>query len=156
MEHNRGIDGDVGSWHGGCREEKWIETLHREQEPDMIDKNNIIGYLESGIRAEALRQKAIASNVANSQTPGYRRLDVQFSALMEEAMSGGAEVEPEELAGQVFKPMTTPVDSKGNDVSLDSEIGELVKNTLTQKAYMKLLANKYRQLESAMSTGSGG
>lgn len=113
---------------------------------------NIVGYLEAGIRAEGLRQKAIASNVANSQTPGYRRIDVRFADLVADAMQR-ADSDPDEIEGEMFKPMTTPVDSHGNDVNLDAEIGEMVKNTLTQKTYMRLLARKYRQVETAIGTG---
>jgi flagellar basal-body rod protein FlgB len=116
---------------------------------------NIVGYLEAGIRAEGLRQKAIASNVANSQTPGYRRIDVRFADLVADAMEK-ADSDPDEIEGEFFKPMQTPVDSKGNDVNLDGEIGEMVKNSLTQKTYMRLLARKYRQIETAIGTGSGG
>jgi flagellar basal-body rod protein FlgB len=118
----------------------------------MIEKTtNIVGYLESGIRAEALRQKAIASNIANSETPGYQRVDVRFADLVANAMESGGE--PDEIEGEFFKPMNTEVNSKGNDVSLDAEIGEMVKNSLLHKTYMKLLARKYRQVETAINTG---
>jgi flagellar basal-body rod protein FlgB len=113
---------------------------------------NIVGYLEAGIRAEGLRQKAIASNVANSQTPGYRRIDVRFADLVADAMERD-DTDPADVEGELFKPMQTPIDSNGNDVNLDGEIGDLVKNTLIQKTYMKLLGRKYRQIETAMNTG---
>jgi flagellar basal-body rod protein FlgB len=118
----------------------------------MIEKTtNIVGYLEAGIRAEGLRQKVIASNVANSETPGYQRVDVKFATLVAEAMEGRGE--PEDIEPEIFKPRNTAVNAKGNDVELDAEIGEMVKNTLLQKTYMKLLARKYRQMETAINTG---
>ena len=113
---------------------------------------NIVGYLESGIRAEVLRQKAIASNVANSQTPGYRRIDVRFADIVAEAMEKGQDGEADKLEAEMFHPMNTTVDGKGNDVNLDMEIGELVKNTLLQKTYMRLLGDKYRKIDQAIST----
>jgi flagellar basal-body rod protein FlgB len=120
----------------------------------MVDKTaNIAGYLESAIRAEGLRQQAIASNIANSQTPGYRRIDVRFSDLVAEAMAGGEDA-PEEIKGLLVRPMNTPVDARGNDVNLDAELGEMVKNTLLQKTYVRLLARKYRQVEMAIGTGA--
>lgn len=118
----------------------------------MADKAlNITGYLESAIRAESLRQKAIASNIANSQTPGYRRIDVRFADIVAAAMEGDSDVQPNELEGELFRPLDTPVNASGNDVDLDSEIGEMVKNTLLQKAYMRLLARKYRMIETAIN-----
>ena len=47
--------------------------------PQPVD---IVGLLESGIRAEETRQRTIASNIANLETPGYRRLDVRFEELL--------------------------------------------------------------------------
>ncbi len=116
---------------------------------------NITGYLESAIKAETMRQKAIASNVANSQTPGYRRIDVRFADIVAEAMERGDDSEANELEGELIQPLSTPVDGSGNDVDLDSEMGQLVKNSLLQKTYMRLLARKYRQIETAMNTGTG-
>jgi flagellar basal-body rod protein FlgB len=133
------------------------ETLHiRKQEQQMADDTlNITGYLESAIRAETLRQKAIASNVANSQTPGYRRIDVRFADVVAEAMERGSDAEADEVEGELFRPLNMPVDTSGNDVDLDTEMGELVKNSLLQKTYMRLLARKYRQIETAINTGTG-
>jgi flagellar basal-body rod protein FlgB len=116
---------------------------------------NITGYLESAIKAEGMRQKAIASNVANSQTPGYRRIDVRFADIVAEAMERGDDSEAGELEGELIQPLNTPVDGSGNDVDLDTEMGQLVKNSLLQKTYMRLLARKYRQIETAMNTGAG-
>ena len=47
----------------------------------MFKTNNIVDVVEAGIKAESLRQKTIANNVANLQTPGYRRVDVKFKEL---------------------------------------------------------------------------
>jgi flagellar basal body rod protein FlgB len=88
-------------------------------------------------------------------SPGYRRIDVRFAELVAGAMER-ADSDPDAIEGELFRPMQTSVDSKGNDVNLDAEIGEMVKNTLTQKTYMRLLARKYRQVETAINTGGGG
>ena len=42
--------------------------------------------LEAGIQAENLRNKAIANNVANLETPGYRKLDIKFEELLAKAL----------------------------------------------------------------------
>ena len=116
----------------------------------MVGGSDITSYLEAGVRAETLRQQAIASNIANSQTPGYRRIDVRFAELVAEAIERG---DAEDIDAEILRPMATPVDGKGNDVSLDAEMGEMVRNTLLQKAYMRLLAGKYRKVEAAINTG---
>ena len=117
----------------------------------MSKMNNIIDVLDAGIRAENLKQRAIAGNVANLETPGYRRVDVNFKDLLAKAMEATGDVDPADIGGEVFQPNNTPVKSNGNDVSLEIEIGDMVKNTLRHKTYIRLLQKKYAQMELAMN-----
>ena len=117
----------------------------------MAGNATIIDYLEAGIKGAGIRQAAIANNIANIGTPGYRRMAVEFERRLAGAMADGKSVDPEELAKEVMRPKTTPVDANGNDVMLEMEIGEMVKNTGMQKTYLRLLARTYRKMESAMS-----
>jgi flagellar basal-body rod protein FlgB len=116
----------------------------------MTRTNNIVDLLEAGIRAESLRHKAIASNVANLQTPGYRRIDVRFEKLLAKALKSSAPVDLREIEPQLHQPNQTPVKSNGNDVHLETEVGELVKNSLRHEAYIRLLDKKYNQIELAI------
>lgn len=110
-----------------------------------------MNLLETGIKTEGLRQKAIAGNVANLETPGYRRVDVDFKDLLAKAMQAGGELDEETLESYLYRPETTPVGPNGNDVSLEVEIGQMVKNTLQHKTYIRLLQKKYAQMDMAMS-----
>ncbi len=117
----------------------------------MSKTSSILDFLEAGIRAESLRQKAIANNIANLETPGYRRIDVKFEELLAKLLDSSGAVELSEVEPQIHQPKQTPVKSNGNDVNLESEVGEMVKNTLRYKAYIRLLNKKYNQIELAMS-----
>ena len=117
----------------------------------MSEINNIIDIITAGIKAESLRNKAIANNVANLQTPGYRRVDVKFKELLAEALDSSGDVDLSEIETQIYQPKTTAVKSNGNDVSLEVEVGQMVKNTLRHKAYIRLLQKKYRQIELAIN-----
>ena len=111
----------------------------------------VIELIEAGLKAEGLRQKAIANNIANLETPGYRRIDVKFTELLAKVKSGGT-VKAEDMEPQLYHPKQTPVKSNGNDVTLEVEIGEMVKNSLRYKTYIGLLSKKYRHIEMAMKT----
>ncbi len=113
--------------------------------------NNIIDIIEAGIKAESLRQKTIANNVANLQTPGYRRVDVKFKELLAKALESSGDVDLDEIEALIYQPKETAVKSNGNDVSLEVEVGEMVKNSLRHKAYVRVLQKKYRQLELAIN-----
>jgi len=118
----------------------------------MSKTSNIADLLEAGIRAESLRQKAIANNVANLTTAGYRRFDVKFEELLAKATDSSGRVDLGKIEPQVYQSGDTPVKSNGNDVSLEGEVGQIVKNALRQKAYLRLLKKKYTQLEMAIRT----
>lgn len=114
-----------------------------------INNNNIFDMIEAGIKAEGLRQKAIASNVANMETPGYRRVNVDFKDFLAKAMKSSGDMG--DIEPQLYRPENTPVKSNGNDVSLEVEIGQMVKNTLQHKTYIRLLQKKYTQMELAIN-----
>lgn len=107
-------------------------------------------YLEAGLRAASLRGKVIANNLANLNTPGYRRAAVEFEEILAKALSSPGPINLAELTPGIFQPMSTPVNSKGNDVILDTEVGEMVKNSAMYKAYVRLLSKRYQQMELAM------
>ena len=116
----------------------------------MAEVNNIMQVIEAGLKAEGIRQKAIASNVANIQTPGYRSVDIRFEELLGKAMESSDSFDLRDIQSELYEPGTTPVQKNGNDVSLEVEVGKMVRNTLRQKAYIRLLQSKYRQMQLAM------
>jgi flagellar basal-body rod protein FlgB len=117
----------------------------------MASDMSIISYLEAGIKAEAKRQSAIAGNVANMNTAGYRRIDVKFNDVLAKKIASGEPLEVEETTPELFEPRKTATRPDGNDITLDTEIGELVKNSLRHKTYTRLLAKKYQQYDIAMN-----
>jgi len=120
----------------------------------MSKTNSIVELLEAGLRAESLRQRAVANNVANLETSGYRRIDVKFEELLAKALNSSGGIDLKEIEPEIFQPKKTPIKSNGNDVNLETEVGELVKNTLRHKAFIRLLNKKYRQIEMAISVNS--
>ena len=116
----------------------------------MSNSINMLNLLDTGIQAESLRQKAIADNVANLNTPGFKRNDIRFEELLNKAMNSGGTVDLNEVQPEIYKPMTTPVNANGNDVSLAHEVGEMVKNSLRHQTLTLILKKKYMQMETAM------
>ena len=118
----------------------------------MSNDMKVINYLEAGLKSEGLKQQTIASNVANMKTPGYRRVDVNFDKVLEMAIEKDKPVDQNQIENSVYNPKNTPLNSNGNDVSLDQEVGEMVKNTLRHRTFTLLLKKKYGQLNAAMRT----
>ena len=120
----------------------------------MPNMDNIIDLLQTGIRAEGLRQQAISSNIANMETPGYQRVEVKFEELLAEAMDSSSTLDLDDIEPEMFSPHDTPVKSNGNDVNLEAEIGDLVKNSLQHTAYVRILNKKLAQIENAIDVRS--
>lgn len=117
----------------------------------MAVKATMIDYLEAGLKGASIRQAAIANNIANLGTPGYRRVAATFEKRLAKAMASGDKVDLQALAKDIMRPMNTPVGANGNDVTLEMEIGEMVKNVAMQKTYLRLLSKKYQGMEAAMA-----
>ena len=118
----------------------------------MSDGNGIVSVLEAGLRATALRGKVVANNVANINTPGFKRHAVRFEQLLTKQLESGRKVDVDDLIGQMFRPFNTVAGPDGNDVSVDVEVGQMVENSAMHKTYVRLLAKKYRQMALAMQT----
>ncbi len=114
---------------------------------------NITDLLVAGVKAEGLRQKTIAENLSNLETPGYRRLEVDFAKQLQRLLRRSDNVDLDDLQrmdAEPIQPEDTPVKPNGNDVSLEMEVGIMIKNSLRHKTYMRLLAKKYAQIERAI------
>jgi flagellar basal-body rod protein FlgB len=104
--------------------------------------------------AVALRQEAIASNVANIETPGYRRMDLapSFQAELERACASG---NAHQLAA--LKPALAPDGSAvasspdGNTVNLESEMMKLNQNMLEHAVETMLVSNRLMKLRLAIN-----
>jgi flagellar basal-body rod protein FlgB len=112
---------------------------------------SVTDYLEAGLKAASLRGKIISNNVANMDTPGFRRSEVRFEQLLAKAMTGGKEADLEATTPQIVQPESTGTNEQGNDVSLDVELGELIKNGLQSRVYLKALAKVYSQIDLAIA-----
>ena len=94
--------------------------------------------LERAIQGAGLRHEALASNLANVNTPGYRRQDVDFASALQAAMPAGRDaVAATPIAAAVDS--TAPMRPDGNSVDIDSEAANLAQNALEYEALTQVL-----------------
>jgi flagellar basal-body rod protein FlgB len=113
----------IGRWLLCCRASTGVYKMDKT--------SSTTDLLATAINAEALRQKAIANNIANLQTPGYRRVDVKFEELLAKAMDSPGNVDVSKVEPVVHQPGNTPVKANGNDVNLEIEVGQMVETKST-------------------------
>jgi len=104
--------------------------------------------LETAIRGSAMRQTTLAANVANANTPGYRRQDVDFHGALKAAMSGAGDVE--KVAFSSNTDSSAPMQADGNAVDIDVENANLAKNGLEYEALVSVASARIAILKAAM------
>ncbi len=118
----------------------------------MVGIDTTIESLQAGMKAEFLRQKTIAANISNIETPGYRASDVRFEDLLAKALKSNSASAIKDIKPEIFQPNQTTVKANGNDVSFEAEVGRMVENTLKHKTYVRLLQKKLQQMDQAIQT----
>jgi len=103
--------------------------------------------LERYLDVVASRQRGVATNIANLDTPGYRTKDIDFASALRSAVEGGSlGMEPREVAGLVERP-------DGNNVSMERESMLLAETQLQFRAGVELLRRQFSRLRTAITEG---
>jgi flagellar basal-body rod protein FlgB len=109
-----------------------------------------LGVLAQMLDTAALRHRVLAQNVANVNTPGYRRLAVEFESDLAKALAtpgpgGTAHVKPK----IVIEDGPERVD--GNTVDIDREMNAISKNALLYNAAATIIQSRVASLRAAIS-----
>jgi len=107
--------------------------------------------------AVALRQEAIANNIANLETPGYKRVDLapNFQSELLRACGSGdarqiASVEP----SLATDSNAVPQGNDGNTVNLEQELLAMNQNSLTHTLESQLISGTLQRLKMAITSKS--
>lgn len=106
--------------------------------------------LERAIAGASLRHALIADNIANANTPGYKRRDLDFGSLLARALDAGtpaASIERLPLVPRV--DAATSVRADGNNVDLDVEIAALHENSVVYQTLLAVAKARLRMLATA-------
>jgi flagellar basal-body rod protein FlgB len=90
------------------------------------------------------RQKLVASNIANADTPGYLTQDIDFHTAFEDAEGRGPDV---------IEPQGLPAKADGNNVNLDREARLLAENALRFSVASNFARAELSTLKAAIQEG---
>ena len=105
--------------------------------------------LERAISGAGQRQVAIAANLANANTPGYRRVDVDFRGALTRAMRDGDREALETVEFSTETDMQS-LRADGNGVDVDVEAANMAKNGLEYEALIAVARARIGILKSAI------
>ncbi len=119
----------------------------------------VLSVLEKGLDASSLRQKVLADNVANVDTPGFKRSDVDFQATLGAVLENEGENLPlrmasaQHMAGlhnsreQVVKTdSSTSLRNDGNNVDIDREMANVAENGIYYNAATRTISSQLNLL----------
>ena len=105
--------------------------------------------------AASLRQDAIATNVANSETPGFRRLDIapDFAAQLRSQMQAGHFGQTADSLRPVLAEDHTArsIRPDGNTVEIERELLAMDRNAVEHQFLADIVSSNLKQLKMAIS-----
>jgi flagellar basal-body rod protein FlgB len=114
--------------------------------------------LERAIEGAGKRHEALAANLANANTPGYQRVDVDFHGALAAAMTGGEDDANTALQGLSFAPTKDAsagaTRADGSTVDVDAESAKLAANALEQQAAVQVAHARIGILKAAMGVNA--
>lgn len=125
----------------------------------------VIGQLEHGLQASAVKQKTYAANIANVDTPNYKAQRVSFQTQLENHLTlstnSALRTDPRHISfsknsaeGIKLETLhTTQRQPNGNNVDIDLEMAELAKNQLWYNAMTERISGKFSSLRSVINEG---
>lgn len=103
--------------------------------------------LAAAMRGSWQRQTLLTNNIANADTPGYRREDLNFQATLRNAIAGEAPLETVAFAPEEQAQVVSP---NGGGVSVDQESALLAENGLEYETFSQMLGAENSTLRAAM------
>ncbi len=146
----------------------------RNTEGDPMNRmTNSLDFQAQALTLRAERQRIIAGNIANADTPGYVARDMDFAAALREAtgnqaagsvMTGQMGTAPgqipigtgstSELGLKYAAPSQTSMDS--NTVDMDRERASFVENSVKYEATLRFINYDVRNMLDSMKSPSQG
>lgn len=121
-----------------------------------------INVLDKAADASWLRNEAIANNIANVDTPGYKRQDVAFEAELQKALGSSQYVSMDEKVSRV---RTSEIEGvpytdyagysyrlDGNNVDIENENVMLAENQLKYQGLLTSINQEFTNLQAVMKS----
>lgn len=126
-----------------------------------------IPVLKKIMDVSCLRQKVIASNIANATTPGYRKKRVLFEEKLRKALSSGqinqikgismdnnhlpiGDTKIDSIQPKVYQAADLPSAGELNNVDIDKEMSNLAQNQLTFYVSARLAAMRIKAIKTSI------
>ncbi len=121
---------------------------------------NYVNVLDKAADASWTRNDVLSNNIANVDTPNYKRKDVSFQGYLQAELAGAdtstlqkrvSNIELGSINATTYTDMAyLSYRLDGNNVDIDTENVELASNQLMYQALMKSISNDFDMIKKAM------
>ncbi|MBP5305879.1 MAG: flagellar basal body rod protein FlgB [Lachnospiraceae bacterium] len=124
------------------------------------DAYNYINVLNKAADASWMRNSVITNNIANVDTPGYKRKDVQFESYLMAAMTKGGSLDKRvdninlnSLNGTIYTDYANlSYRLDGNNVDIDTESSYLAENQLRYYALLDSMNQEFSRIKTVLTS----
>jgi flagellar basal-body rod protein FlgB len=136
---------------------------------DTFSNNSMLRILEQGLTGITKRHKALSNNIANVDTPNFKRSDVEFNSVLQRIIRDGGASAPlyttnskhMALNGQsgtqynfpIQRDFSTTYRADGNNVDIEKEVAEMNKNAMMHQTLISFIQSNFSQTLSAIEEG---
>ncbi len=128
--------------------------------------SNTAKLMTKALDAAALRNSVIANNLANVDTPRFKRSAVNFEDELAKALNGSGGItgirtharhipigprSATEVSPRVEVQNDVSMRNDGNNVDIDREMAALAKNTILYNALVQQVSGEFQKLKSVIS-----
>lgn len=123
----------------------------------MINKNmfDTSTILSKALDASWMRNQVISENIANVDTPGYKRKDIQFENALQEALRSNnnvSKMDVNRLEPKVIKDKTNlSYRLDGNNVNIDTEMVNLANNQIKYNTLVQQLNSNFSRIKMVLN-----
>ena len=126
-------------------------------------QENFMNSVQRMLQATIKQQRALSKNIANQNTPGYHREEVDFAKVLRGLKTGQSvkleATEPTHLTGAVTKESgiqaeqtNEPIEQgKINNVDLDYEMSNMAKTQIYYEMLARVMRQRFRDLRMTIT-----
>lgn len=119
-----------------------------------MNMHNNTDILSKALDASWLRSETISNNIANVDTPNYKRKEVVFEAYLERALQNSGKVNTERLE-KVFPKViednrNLSYRMDGNNVDIDTEMSYLAQNQIKYNTLVSQVNYNFNRLKMVL------
>lgn len=133
----------------------------------LFELNNALPSLEVALKGLTVRNKAVSGNIANVNTPGYKRQVVNFEETLQKVQSGKRlsdipmqKTHPRHFANDIFRidqvkvemgfDLDTEFNADGSNVDIDKEMIDLAQTGMHFKAISEFSKRNFESLRGVI------